>query len=75
MLIDHFNSNMSSILDKCALLKTVTVKPGTSNPWFTSYLLSEKGGKRRQLERTLHKTRNESDRLAYKKQCHLYNSL
>ena len=29
---------------------------------------------RRQLERTWRKTRNESDKLAYKKQCHLYNS-
>ena len=31
-LIDHFNSNMSLILDKYAPLKTVTVKPRTSNP-------------------------------------------
>ena len=68
--IDHFNSNMSSILDKNAPLKTDTVKPRNSNPWFTSYLKSEKD-KRRQLERTWRKTRNESDRLAYKE--HLYN--
>ena len=58
-LIDHFNSSMFSILDKYALLKTVTVKQRTSNPWFTSYLPSEKC-KRRQLERAWHKTRNES---------------
>ena len=38
-LIDHFNSNMSLILDKHVPLKTVTVKPCTSNSWFTSYLL------------------------------------
>ena len=50
-LIDHFNSNMSSILDKYAPLKTVTVKPCTFNLWFTSYLQSEKG-KRRQLAGT-----------------------
>ena len=42
-LIDHFNSNMLLILDKYALLKTFTVKPRTSNPWFTSYLLNERG--------------------------------
>ena len=42
-LIDHFRSNMSSILDKYAPLKTVTFKPRTSNPSFTSYLLCEKG--------------------------------
>ena len=72
-LIDHFNSNMSLILDKYAPLKTVTVKPRTSNPWFTSNLRSERSI-RRQLERTWRKTRNESDKLAYKKQCHLYNS-
>ena len=61
------------ILDKYAPLKTVTVKPRTSNPWFTSSLRSERGI-RRQLERTWRKTRKESDKLAYKKQCHLYNS-
>ena len=31
-LIDHFNSNMSLILDIYAPLKTVTVKPRTFNP-------------------------------------------
>ena len=41
--IDHFSSNMSSILDKYAPLKSVTVKPRTSNPWFTSYILSLSG--------------------------------
>ena len=50
-LIDHFNSNMSLILDKYAPLKTVTVKPRTSNSWFTSNLRSERGI-RRQLDRT-----------------------
>ena len=64
---------MSLILDKYAPLKTVTVKPRTSNPWFTSNLRSERGI-RRQLERTWRKTRKESDKLAYKKQCRLYNS-
>ena len=73
-LIDHFNSNMTSILDKYAPLKTVTIEPSTSNPWFTSYLLSEKG-ETQQLERTWRKTCNESDKLAYKKQCHFYNSI
>ena len=72
-LIDYFNSNMSLILDKYAPRKTVTVKPRTSNSWFTSNLRSERGI-RRQLEHTWCKTRNESDKLAYKKQCHLYTS-
>ena len=63
----------SLILDKYAPLKTVTVKPRTSNPWFTSNLRSERGI-RRQLEHTWRKTRKESDKLAYKKQCRLYNS-
>ena len=63
---------MSLTLDKYAPLKTVTLKPSTSNPWFTSNLRSEIGI-RRQLERNWRKTRNESDKLAYKKQCHLYN--
>ena len=69
-LIDHFNSNLSLILDKYAPLKTVTVKPRTSNPWFTSNPRSERSI-RQQLERTWRKTRKESDKLAYKKQCHL----
>ena len=64
---------MLLILDKYAPLKTVTVKPHTSNSWFTSNLRSERGI-RQQLERTWRKTRNESDKLAFKKQCHLYNS-
>ena len=72
--IDHFNSNMSSILDKYVPLKIVTVKPHTFNPLFNSCLRSEKG-KRRQLKRTSRKTGNESNRLAYKKQCHFYNSI
>ena len=72
-LIYHFNSNMSLILDKYAPPKTVTVKPRTSNPWFTSNLRSERGT-RRQLERTWRKASNETGKLAYKKQCHLYNS-
>ena len=50
-LIDHFNSNMPLILDKYAPLKTFTVKPRTSNPWFTSNLRSERCI-RRQLEHT-----------------------
>ena len=45
-LIDHFNSNMSLILDKYTLLKTVTVKPRTSNPWFTSNFRSLRGIRR-----------------------------
>ena len=49
--IDHFKSKMSLILDIYAPLKTVTVKPRTPNPSFTSYLLSERR-KRRQLKRT-----------------------
>ena len=41
-LINHFNSNMFLTLDKYTS-KNSTVKPRTSNPWFTSYLLSERG--------------------------------
>ena len=40
--IGQFNSNMLSILNKYAPLKTDTLKPRTSNPWLTSYFLSEK---------------------------------
>ena len=69
-LIDHFNSNIFLILDKYSLLNTVTVKPCTSNLWFTSNLRSERGI-RRQLERTWRKTRNESDKLAYKNNSNL----
>ena len=64
---------MSLILDKYAPLKTVTVKPRTSNSRFASNLRSERG-KRRLPECTWHKTRNKSGKLAHKKHCHLYNS-
>ena len=46
LLIDHFNSNVSLILDKYAHPKIVTVKPRISNPWFTSNLWSERGIRR-----------------------------
>ena len=66
--------NLPSIFDKYAPLKTVIVTPHTSNPWYTSNLLNERC-KERQLERQWHKSRNESDKLLYKKQCHINNSL
>ena len=73
-LVKFFNSTMTLILDKHAPLKTVTVTPRNKNPWFTPNLLTERR-KRRQLERTWRNSRNEADRLLYKNQCHLYNSL
>ena len=51
LLIDHFNSNMSLILDKYAPLKTDTVKLRTFNPRFASYRRSERRTGR-QLEQT-----------------------
>ena len=65
---------MALILDKHAPLKTVTVTPRNKNPWFTPNLLTERR-KRRLLERTWRNSRNEADRLLYKNQCYLYNSL
>ena len=73
-LVNYFNSTLSPIFDKYAPLKIVTVTPHTSNPWFTSNLLNERC-KRRQLESHWCKSRNESDKLLNKKQCHMYNSL
>ena len=73
-LVNYFNSTLSSIFNKYAPLKTVTVTPHTSNPWFTSNLLNERC-ERLQLERRWHKSGNKSDKLLYKKQCHIYNSL
>ena len=46
LLVNYLNSTLPSIFDKYAPLKTVNVKPHTSNPWFTSNLLNE-GCKRR----------------------------
>ena len=65
-LENYFNSTLSSIFEKYAPLKTVTVTPLTSNPWFTSNLLNERC-KRLQLERHWRKSGNESDKLLYKK--------
>ena len=41
-LVNYFNSTLSSIFDKYAPLKTVTVTLRTSNPWFIFNLLNEK---------------------------------
>ena len=73
LLVNYFNSTLSSIFDTYAPLKTVTVTPCTSNPWFTSNLLNERC-KRQQLEHHWRKSKNESDKLLYKKQSHMYNS-
>ena len=70
-----FNLTLTLILDKHASLKTVTVIPRNKNPWFTPYLLISERRKRRQLERTWHNSRDETDKLLYQNQCHLYNSL
>ena len=58
-LVNYFNSTLSSIFDKYAPLKTVTVTQRTSNPWFTSNLLNKRC-KRRQLERHRRISKNES---------------
>ena len=49
-LVNYYNSTRSFVLDKCPLLKTVTVTPRTSNSWFPTNFLNERC-KRRQLER------------------------
>jgi hypothetical protein len=69
-----YNSTLSSLLDKHAPMRTVTCSHRSPNPWFTSSLLTEKRRKR-QLERLWRKTGNPSDRLAFRKQCHLFNRL
>ena len=73
-MVNYFTSTLSSIFDNYAPLKTATVTPHTSNPWFTSNLLNKRC-KKRQLERQWRKSGNESDKLLYKKLCHMYNSL
>ena len=47
-------------------LKTVKVTPRNSNPWFSPNLRTERH-KRRQLECSWRNSRNEADRLLYKK--------
>ena len=49
-LVDCYNTILTGILDKHAPLKTKTVKPKSSSPWFTSSLSKLKSA-RRQLER------------------------
>ena len=65
MKLHYCEQSLYLILDKYISQKTVCDKPQTSNPWFTSTLVSK--NKRRKLKQTRHKTCNESDRLAYKK--------
>ena len=72
--VQFLNSTRSLILDKHASLKTVTVTPLNKNPWFTSNLLTATR-KIQQLEHSWRNSRNEADRLLYKNQYHLFNSL
>ena len=71
-LFNFYNSTLCSLLDKHAPLRIITFSPRPPNPWFTSSLLSEKRRKR-QLERLWRKTGKASDRMAFRKQCHLFN--
>ena len=72
-LVSHYNSTLSSLLDKHTPEKTVDTTR-SSNLWFTPYLLHERQ-KRRQLERTWCKSHSDNDRLLYLNQYQLHNSL
>ena len=74
LLLSHFNSTSSSLLDKHAPEKTIHITTRYINLWFTPNFLHERQ-KRRQLECAWCKSHSNNDRLLYCNQCRLYNSL
>jgi hypothetical protein len=62
---------IANVLFLIYLIHTTT---RSSNPWFTPNLLQERR-KRRQLERAWRKSHSDHDRLLFRNQCKLYNSL
>jgi hypothetical protein len=67
--LDHFNSTLTSILDKHAPLKTFTCSNRTNKPYFSQTIRLEKA-KRAKLETRYRRTRSPIDQQNYKTQAH-----
>ena len=67
-LCDQYDSELSTVVDVHAPLKTCFVTPRPSAPWYCEEIAAEKR-KRRKLERRLRKYRTEADKLLYADQC------
>jgi trehalose/maltose hydrolase-like predicted phosphorylase len=72
--LDQFNSTLTSVLDKHAPLKNVSVNQRTHKPFITEEIRHEKG-KRSKLETIFRRTRLPSDKLNLKTQSHLVAKL
>ena len=73
-LLHLYNSELSSVLDKHAPLKSsiVTIRPAA--PWFSEEIKLERRVRRR-LERRWHRTRLPEDRLHFIEQNRIFNEL
>ena len=72
-VLTNYNSSVTAVLDKHALLKTRTITLRPSSPWFTDDLPKEK-----QLKRSLERKASSglsSDRARFREQCNRYYSL
>ena len=67
-LCDQYDSELSTVVDVHAPLKTCFVTPRPSAPWYCEDIAAEKR-KRRKLERRWRKYRTEADKLQYADQC------
>ena len=74
VLVERYESQLSTILDKHAPVQTrvVTVRP--SSPWYTDGIKAEKV-KRRKLERRWRKTKSTVDHEIFKTQCKVVQNL
>ena len=67
-LCDQYDSELSTVVDVHAPLKTCFVTPRPSAPWYCEEIAAEKR-KCRKLERCWRKYRTEADKLQYADQC------
>ena len=72
-LVSHFNSTLSSLLDKHATEKNYSYLNSFLQSMVYTYLLHERQ-KRRLSERAWRKSHSDNNRLLYCNQCRLYNS-
>ena len=72
-LVDSYNTTLSSLLDKHALLKTKTIRSKPPNRWFTPALSKLKSARRR-LEKIWLHTRSSHDLKLFRTATYTYHS-
>jgi hypothetical protein len=73
VLVNEYNTGLTSIIDSHAPLQIKTVTLRDPTPWTNEEIAGEKK-ERRRLERKMKKTNNEGDKVAFKIQRNKYNN-